>query len=475
MSDIDARARVMEAGGAELVERLDHLDAVLRQRRGGLPTFDKPLEPRRGDIVDFDVAIAGGGLWSLLAPLLAMRGHRVAVFERAKTGTGHREWNASLGELRALSRLGLWEESALSRLVVARYAQGTCKFHGGTPHAVRGVLDCAVDASELLLHARTLGETHGVTYIDGSEVLGHAAGDVSVRCLVREGRRHRDVTAKLLVDARGAASPFATADLLCPTVGGVISGLAEGSSEDTVDPSVGEILVTLEGIEEGRQHVWELFPGRSGEATVYVFYYADRRDAGSLVDLYARFFRQLPSYKRGEPKLLRPTFGLIPGWSRLAPAPASDSPRVVLVGDAAARHSPLTYCGFGATLRSLAPACDALDQALLRQEAPPPVVVADAPIHAFTGVLAQLMASRSLHGSALNALLDAAFTTLEELGQDAYASLLQDTMSAESFVRFLRRTAQRYPSVWPTVFRGLGLRRSGKFGLTVARAMARGA
>ena len=97
----------------------------------------------------------------------------------------------------------------------------------------------------------------------------------------------------------------------------------------------------------------------------------------------------------------------------------------------------------------------------------------DAPIHAFTGVLAQLMASRSLHGNELNRLLDAAFATLADLGQDTYASLLTDTMSADDFVKFLRQTAGRHPSVWPTLFRGLGLRRVGLFGLTVAQAMTR--
>lgn len=473
MTKEDARARVAEAGGVELLERLDHLDAMRSRGPRSLARIELPPRPLPSDTTDFDVAIVGGGLWSLLAPLLARRGHRVAVFERSVTGRGHREWNASARELAELVRLGLWNESELEALVIARYERGTCQFEGGAPHVVRGVLDCAVDASRLLAQARSLGEQLGVTYVDGSEALGHAAGADSVRFVVREKTTHRHASAKLLVDARGASSPFATADLVCPTVGGVVSGLTEGTTAGSVDPSIGEILVTIDGIEAGRQHVWELFPGRAGEATVYVFYYAERKEAGSLIELYARFFRQLPSYKRGAYRLARPTFGFIPGWSRLVPAPTSDSPRVVLVGDAAARHSPLTYCGFGATLRSLGPAASALERALQTGTPPPTTIVHDAHIHAFTGVLAQLMASRSLRGNSLNALLDAAFATLEDLGQETYASLLQDTMEADAFLRFLRRTAGRHPSVWPTIVRGLGLRRSGLFGLTVAKALAR--
>jgi lycopene cyclase CruA len=234
---------------------------------------------------------------------------------------------------------------------------------------------------------------------------------------------------------------------------------------DDIDPNVGEILVTTEDADaKGRQHVWEGFPGRAGEAAVYLFYYA-RREAvprSGLVALYERFFAALPRYKRGHAELVRPTFGYIPGWSRLTPPPRAPSPRIVLVGDAAARHSPLTFCGFGSMLRSFRPAASAIARAVADGRSPGEVLTEE-PIHAWTGALARVMASGSLRGGSMNALLDDAFGTLEEMGNDAFAALLQDRMAAPAFTTFLRRTAWRHPAVYREVLGSLGPRASARW------------
>jgi lycopene cyclase CruA len=474
ISEDEARARVREAGGVELLERLEHLDA---QRRAPMRRIDLPTTPDSDASTDFDVVIVGGGLWSILAPVLAARGVRVAVFDRARVGAAHREWNASGPELRALVDAGLVTDAELSALVVARYDQGTCRFHGGGSYPVSGVLDHAVEAGPLLAGARALAERRGVAVFDGHSLEAYASGHQSVRLRfrTRDGAT-RDVVSRLMVDARGAASPHATADLVCPTVGGVLSGLVTGEAPDEVNPRVGEILATVDSIEDGRQHVWEAFPGRPGEVTVYLFYYARAspsaadREQVSLAKLYARFFATLPGYKRGHARLERPTFGFIPGWSRLSPAPRAPEARVVLVGDAASRHSPLTYCGFGATLRSLVPAADALVLALAGQPVDLGRVVDDAPVHALTGALAHMLASRAFGGQDMNSLLDAAFLTLYEMGDDHYGRLLRDEMSPATFVAFLGRTASRHPAVWGKVARGLGLK-VGRWGLGLARSM----
>lgn len=469
----EARARgiVLEAGGPELAERLDHLDAT-RAAGAKAVTETAPQRPERGESTDVDVIVAGGGLWLLLAPILAERGLRVAVLDRARAGQSHREWNASRSELEALVRAGIVDTATLESLLVARYDYGTCRFAGGGSYPVRDVLDCAVDAGGLLAHARRLAEARGVFVCDGHSVVSQSAGEGGVRARVRRRDGVFEMTARVMVDARGAASPYATADLVCPTVGGVMTGLAEGDAPDEVDPRVGDILATVDGIEDGRQHVWEGFPGRPGENTVYLFYYARAGERVSLLELYARFFDRLSTYKRGDARLSRPTFGLIPGWSRLSPAPRAPHPRVVLVGDAAARHSPLTYCGFGATLRSLEPA--AAHVTALATGAPMMgPALDDAPVHALTGALAHMMASRRFEGAALNQLLDAAFATLHEMGDEAYAALLRDEMAPSAFVSFLRRTASRHPSVWGDVLRGLGPRICGAWGLGVARTLLR--
>lgn len=302
MSVDRALAVVRERGGDELAERLSFLDA----RAGASRRVDDVLAAPDADArPEVDVVMAGGGLSLLVAAELARLGVSVVVLERARAGVAHREWNASDRELRPLVEAGIVSEAELERLVVARYDDGFCAFHGGPARHVRGVLDRAVDAGPLLARARAVCEERGVRFLDGAEVTGAAASEHAVRVAHRGG----EVLARVMIDARGASSPWASADLVCPTVGGVMRGLRGW------DPRVGEILVTTEGIEDGVQHVWEGFPGRPGALTVYLFYYA-RASAvppGALARLYARFFETLPTYKEGEGALERPTFGYIPG------------------------------------------------------------------------------------------------------------------------------------------------------------------
>jgi len=70
-----------------------------------------------------------------------------------------------------------------------------------------------------------------------------------------------------------------------------------------------------------------------------------------------------------------------------------------------------------------------------------------------------MMTSGKLRGGELNDLLDAAFSGLEALGNDSYAALLQDRMSARDFIGFLRRTAAQHPVVYRHVLRGVGAKR----------------
>ncbi len=458
MTRTDVAGVVREAGGPELLERLLHLDATR-----AAPRADGKVEGPAG-APEWDVVFAGGGLSLLVAAALAKRGARVMVVDRVRAGVAHREWNASLGELRPLLERGILE--SLDEVRVATYDDGFCQFHGGAPHRVRGVLDVAVDAGRLLAKVRARAEAWGVRFVDGHALEAWGASARGIRAVFSGGV---DVTAQLLVDARGAASPRAAADLVCPTVGGVIEGVP-------FDARVGEILVTTEGIVDGVQHVWEAFPGQPGQLTTYLFYYADAgRVTGRplLVPLYARFFRELSRYKPGAARLLRPTFGYIPGWSRTVPGPRSPDRRVVLVGDVAARHSPLTFCGFGAMLRSFGPTADGLHRALERGEPGPDDRMQDAPIHRWTGALAKLMASGRFHGNDMNELLDAAFATLHRMGNDDYAACLKDTMTAPRFYAFVRDTARRRPEVFGEVLRGLGAAASVRWAGAVLSEAAR--
>lgn len=459
MNLAEARASVRAAGGVELCERLEHLDRVRSGARAAAPVT-RP--PDRGAQPDFDVVIAGGGLSLLYAPILAAAGLRVAVIDRARIGEAHREWNASRPELEVLVEAGIVDRERLDQeLIVARYRGGVCRWHGGGEYPVAGVLDCAVDAGALLRAARARAVELGVTLIERTSVLAMASGPDAVAVKLDGADGSTSLCSRVVVDARGAASPYAAqADLVCPTVGGTLVGLDEGHHPRAIRRDEGEILATTEGIEDGRQHLWEAFPGRAGETTIYLFYYArSGPEEGTLMRLYARFFERISSYKQGPARLLRPTFGFIPGWSRLGPAPVPGDPRVVLVGDAAARHSPLTFCGFGATLRSLRPASERIVR-LAERGGRAPLAVDDAPVHAGTGALALMLASPPSgprNAGELNGLLDCAFRTLHGMGNEAYASLLRDQMSVRDFAAFLHRTSLERPSVYVEVTRVLGL------------------
>ena len=419
----------------------------------------------------YDVLIAGGGLSLLLAPLLARAGLRVAVLDRARVGSSHREWNASAGELEALVRAGLFTHAELQTLVLARYREGTCRWYGHGATALRGVLDCAVDATALLASVRGKAVHADVALHDGVQVGEVQPGAECVRVAVRASDAMRgagpatgddehdvELSASVFVDARGVHSPYARADLACPTVGGVFSGLEMGDARDQYRADVGEILATTEDVEDGRQHLWEAFPGRDGEVTVYLFAYVEQKALGErpLANLYERFWRTLPRFKRGTPRLLRPTYGIIPGWSRLRAGARSPHRRVLLVGDAAARHSPLTYCGFGAMLRSLPVAYRAVQQVLRQPLGRPIEAVDDAPVHSATGVLATLMANPPAPAAALNAILATSFATLAAMGNERYAAMLQDRLPAAEVARFLWRVSRQHPSVWRHVIRTVG-------------------
>jgi len=470
---MDARAaldRLRERAGVELVERIEHLDAARTHRRR-----DRALPvPDRDATIDVDVVVAGGGLSLLVAAELARLGVRVLVVDRARAGVAHREWNASEDELSPLVTAGIVTPSQLEELVVAKYREGLCAFHGGTPRRVRGVLDHAVDAGPLLERVRSVAEQRGVKFVDGASVDAVGTGADAVRVGFSDARgATSEALARVMVDARGASSPYATADLVCPTVGGVVRGLKRGTGPREVDSTVGDILVTTEDVDpaSGLQYVWEGFPGREGETTVYLFYYANaaRAPNGALAGLYARFFDTLATYKEGEPELVRPTFGYIPGWSRLSPAPRGPSPRVVLVGDAAARHSPLTFCGYGSMLRAFQPASREIATAIEGRRAPARDVVPEDEVHSWTGALARVMASGALSGARLNALLDAAFGSLEAMGNGDFAALLKDRMGGPRFTEFLRQTGARHPVVYRDVLRALGPISAARWGVRLAR------
>ncbi len=468
--------QITEAGGAPMAARFCGLDGLSSHE----PVATVADAPQRNTPFDFDVVLVGGGLSVLLAQSLAQSGWRVAVYERASRIEAHRAWNASWPEIEILCEAGLVPLTTLRRWLLARYDHGICRWHGGSTTQVTGVLDCALDAAALLAHACEQLRAHEAHIACDHEVGDVRANDYGVRLAVRERHQQawQQITARVVLDGRGVQSPFSRHDLLCPTVGGILEGLVEGDDPQSINARVGEILVTTDHVQAGRQHIWEAFPNGDGRVALYLFYYerARQRTPGALTQLYQRFFARLPGYKRGKAHLVVPTFGWIPGWSRLRAGSVAPHARVVLVGDAAARHSPLTFCGFGAMLRSIKPVTEGVHDFLTGSTSKLAAAVDDRAIHRATGALACIMAVPPEHASeahTINALLSSAFVALHALGPEAYAGLLQDTMPLPAFVRFLRQTSRLHPDVYQHVWRALGPWQASRWAAGLAAALAR--
>ncbi len=450
-----------DALSAEVVAQLEYLErSFLQPRRFAIDPRGGPDAATR---CDFDVVLAGGGLSLFYAAYLASRGRRVAVFDRRPIGVGHREWNISRRELAPLVDSGLFTEQEVAALVVLDYRHGIVRWHGGGTYPVTGVLDSVVDAEPLLTALRDRCVRHGATLLPQHELVGYRVGPGGVAVEVRElatGQR-RTLTSELLLDGLGASSPHARFDLVCPTVGGVLTGLDEGEAVNQVDYSIGEILATTEDVEEGQQHVWEGFPGPGKRYTTYLFYYTEpsRLPPRSLQALYERFFRVRARYKAGPAEMEKPTFGFIPAYTRLGDMPASPCDRVLLVGDAAGRHSPLTFCGFGSMVRSFLPVGRAVETALETRRLDRRTLAAawrePAALQVMGGLTLMMVAGRSRRPQApgaINQLLDVAFGTLFEQGNEVFGAFVRDEIDFPQFVRFMNRTAERLPGLYDRVF-----------------------
>ncbi len=424
------------------------------------PLLDKK-GPDRNARPEFDVALAGGGLSLIYAALLAQRGWRVVVFDRGAIGVGHREWNISRPELAPLMASGLFTADEVDTLVETAYDHGIVRWHRGGTYPVRGVLDCVIRAEPFLAALRDRAGAAGATLLPSTALVGYRAGVGGLALELLQNGAPITLTTRLLLDGTGASSPHARFDLCCPTVGGVLGGLTEGSAPDEVDPRVGEILVTTEDEEEGRQHIWEGFPGADQRFTTYLFYYVQPNllSQNPLFELYERFFLTRNRYKKGDGRLLRPTYGFIPAYTRLAQMPAAPRDRVLLVGDAAARHSPLTFCGFGSMIRSFLPVgtlvsrlleADQLDRRSLAKawDLEPAALKV---MGALTLMMSPRSGSRRQAGD-VNDLLDAAFASLAEMGNDVFGAFVRDETSFDDFLRFMTRTAERRPSIYREVF-----------------------
>ncbi len=344
--------------------------------------FEQASEPD-ASLPTFDLVYVGGALGVIHAAVMARLGYKVLLIERLPFGRMNREWNISRSELQSLINLGLFNEAEIEELIAREYKDGFNKFFdGNNPPNLKAnilytptVLNVAI-ASELLL--KKCGEkllAAGGEIWDETEFVRADVGNKQAKVFTKNivTGEEKIAQARLVMDAMGTASPIAAQlnkgrpfDSVCPTVGAVIKGF----DKEVWDSDYGDVLNSHGDISRGRQLIWELFPGKEDELTIYLFHYHEVHpdNPGSLLEMYEDFFTILPEYRRCNMEDLtfeKATFGYIPGYFNVGSGDRTVAfDRLLAIGDAASLQSPLVFTGFGSLVRNLDRLTKLLDIAL---------------------------------------------------------------------------------------------------------------
>lgn len=443
---------------------------------------------KTADVVqpEYDIVYVGGALGAIHSAMMAKLGYRVCVIERLPFARMNREWNISRGELQRLLDTGLFTAAEFEAVIAREYKDGLHKFFdGNNPPHLRSpvlhtptVLNIAIDAQKLLALCGEKLHKYGAVIFDRTEFLRAVVGAGGVVVYGRRGEEELQITGRLLIDAMGSASPIAAQinqgrpfDSVCPTVGAVVRGI------DPVvwDCDYGDVLNSHGDISRGRQLIWELFPGRGDEITIYLFHYHHIHPAypGSLLELYEDFFTILPEYRRCDLDRLtwlKPTFGYIPGYYSLTRASRVVSfERVLAIGDAAALQSPLVFTGFGSLVRNLPRLSELLDRAL-REDLLGEEFLQE--INAFQSNVAVtwlfsrgmmvptevLTGTRQLPPQRINAILNTFFAVLAESKPEVSDRFIKDRVDWLTFNDLALRAAYKNPLLVVWIWQMVGTR-----------------
>ncbi|WP_353931185.1 FAD-dependent oxidoreductase [Okeanomitos corallinicola TIOX110] len=333
---------------------------------------------------NYDIIYIGGALGSIHAAIMARLGYKVLLVERMPFGRMNREWNISRDEIQGLLNLGLLTNVELESIIAREYKDGFNKFFDANnpPHLkakvlhTPTVLNIALDSDKFLQLCGEKLKAAGGEILDQTDFIRADINESQVSVTVKDANTEKEqkITARLLIDAMGTASPIAwqlnggrAFDSVCPTVGAVVE---KGFAPGVWDSQYGDVLNSHGDISRGRQLIWELFPATDEELTIYLFHYHEVNDKnpGSLLEMYEDFFAILPEYRRCDMDKLvwkKPTFGYIPGHFS---ANSSDRTvafdRLITIGDAASLQSPLVFTGFGSLVRNLERLTNLLNTAL---------------------------------------------------------------------------------------------------------------
>ncbi|HEV2660612.1 MAG TPA: hypothetical protein VGU68_08400, partial [Ktedonobacteraceae bacterium] len=296
---------------------------------------------------------------------------------------------------------------------------------------------------------------------------------VTVDVATASGEQH-SYGAHLLIDGMGSTSPIACQlncgrpfSLVCPTVGTVARGYKQGKAPDEIDPASGEVLVSTEDARNGRQLIWEAFPGVEDQVAIYLFYYAEAGQRVDLLELFDNFFALLPTYKdTSAVEILKPVYGFIPaGYNITLPWQAKQKvlayDRVLSLGDAAAFQSPLTFCGFGSYVRNLRRITTLLASALrhnLLQADELNRIRASEAVPAVARAFSKFMIARPAPlepAWQVNETLNVFCRILADMGPTVTNAFFKDRIGWRDYTRIILKTPAYYPKIYSLALKTL--------------------
>jgi hypothetical protein len=448
--------------------------------------------------LDYEVAICGGTLGIFFATALALKGHKVVVFEAGKLQGREQEWNISLKEMDELLEVGVLTQEDIDAVITTEFPACRSGFKNkevtplaggyfengiGYETTTPNVLNLGVSPALLLERVKKRFILLGGTVKEETRLQGVVVSE-ALGSALDLGDDLEPVTASLVLDCMGNASPISRQqrygqkpDGVCAVVGSCASGY------DPVTNLIGDIIYTNTEIqdkgENGKlQYFWEAFPvgigrngnepGTSNTKTTYMFTYMDADEKRpSLEILMDDYWKLLPEY---QPSITDPEQDLDVHRVLFAYFPTyRDSPlkpqwsRVLAIGDASGIQSPLSFGGFGALTRHLdritGALSDALEHSLLTKEDL-------AEINAYTPNLSaawmfqkamSVRMGQSVDPKFINRLLANNFDIMEDMGPRTMMPFLQDVVRVDGLLGSLARAFVSDPTFTPQIVLHVGI------------------
>jgi lycopene cyclase CruP len=382
-----------------------------------------------GDL-DWDVVISGGTLGILIGAALQQLGWKVALIEKGILRGREQEWNISRKELEVFVELELLSEAELQKAIATDYNPARVSFLGGKEIWVRDVLNIGVDPIFLLETLKNKFLKAGGQLLENTPFNSATVHPDGV--LVKAGEA--DLKTRLLIDAMGHFSPIVQQarkgtkpEGICIVVGSCAKGYPQNDT--------GDLIYTFTPIIDRCQYFWEAFPARDGRTT-YMFSYLDARPERLSLEFFMNeYLRLLPEYQNIELEQLkfeRFLFGFFPAY-RQSPLHLTWE-RILPVGDSSGSQSPVSFGGFGATIRHLKRLTFGIDQALQANTLKSKDLAFLQPYQpniSVTWLFQKTMSvdlDRQVNPNQINELMNGVFAVMDNLGDDVLKPFLQDVI-----------------------------------------------